>query len=324
MIHTEALTKRYRDVTAVADLDLHVEAGEIYGFLGPNGAGKTTTILMLLGIVPPTSGTIRLFGRDLSREPLELKRRIGVVCESQSLYDDMTAAEYLRFFCELYEVPRPAHRIAEVLEAVGLLDRLHSRVRGYSRGMQQKLGLARALLHDPPLLILDEPVSGLDPVGIREVRELLLGEHARGKTILISSHVLSEIERTADRVGVLRRGRLVAQGTMAELRRRLEVAAQLEVELQDASPRAIAALEALPFVGAVRADGPRLEIRVWGDRDYRGDVFAAIAGAGAVIVGMRARELSLEAAFLALVEDGEGDGAAAPASGAAGEATDGG
>ncbi len=302
MIETHALTKRYRDVTAVAGLDLHVKAGEIFGFLGPNGAGKTTTILMLLGIVPPTSGTVRLFGRDLATAPLELKRRVGVVSEQQFLYEDMTAAEYLHFFCDLYDVPRAARRIDEVVGQVGLGDRLRSQVRGYSRGMQQKLGLARALLHDPPLLILDEPVSGLDPVGVREVRELLLGEHARGKTILISSNVLSEIERTASRIGVLRGGRLVAEGTLAELRRRLDSAVRLDVELEMPSPRAVAAIEALPFVTVVRADGPRLEVRVRGDRDYRGDVFAAVSGAGAMIVGLATHEMSLEDAFLALAE----------------------
>jgi ABC-type multidrug transport system ATPase subunit len=317
MIRTEALTKRYRDVTAVEDLDLEVEVGEIYGFLGPNGAGKTTTILMLLGIVAPTRGTVRLFGRDLASEPFELKRRVGVVCETQALYDDMTAEEYLRFFAELYDVPNAARRIAAVVEAVGLGDRLRSRVRGYSRGMQQKLGLARALLHNPPLLLLDEPVSGLDPVGIRDVRALLLRENAGGKTIFISSHVLSEVERTAHRVGVLIRGKLVAQGTMAELRRRLEDPVVLEVELHAPSTRVAAALEALPFVLGVRAAGPSLEIRVWGADDRRGDVSRTVAGVGGVIVGMRARQMSLEDAFLALAE-GAAASEPAPVNGVAG------
>jgi ABC-2 type transport system ATP-binding protein len=303
MIRTEGLTKQYRDVTAVADVDLEVAPGEIYGFLGPNGAGKTTTILMLLGIVAPTRGTIRLFGRDLAHEPLELKRQVGVVCETQAVYAEMTARDYLQFFAELYEVPSAARRIAEVMEALGLGDRLGSRVGTYSRGMQQKLGIARALLHDPPLLILDEPVSGLDPVGIREVRQLLVRENGRGKTIFISSHVLSEIERTAHRVGILVRGRLAAQGSMAELRRSLEDSVLVDVELLASSPASVAALQALPVVLEVRANGVRLEVRVpdaGGDR--RADLFGAISGAGGVIVGMHTRERSLEDAFLALAE----------------------
>jgi len=305
VIETEALTKRYRDVNAVTALDLHVEAGEIYGFLGPNGAGKTTTILMLLGIVAPTSGKIRMFGRELDSDAFAIKRKVGVVCEIQFLYPHMTAEEYLGFFAELYDVPGARRRIFELTEALGLQDRLRSAVRGYSRGMQQKLGLARALLHDPPLLILDEPVSGLDPVGTREVRELVLAENARGKTVFISSHVLSEIERTAHRVGVLCQGSLVAEGSLADLRRRLEATVRLEVELQSSSPTAVAALETLPFVSEVRAEGRRLQVRVWGERDHRADVFAALAGAGGVIVGMRAQEMSLEDAFLALATSHE-------------------
>lgn len=215
MIEAEGLTKRFGSRLAVDGLHLSARPGEIYGFLGPNGAGKTTTIRMLLGILRPDAGTVRVCGRPVRRTDRAARCLVGAVGEVQYLYGDLTCREYLRFFASLYRVARPRERAAETLELVGLSDRGGDRAIDLSKGLQQKLGLARALLHDPPVLILDEPVSGLDPHGIREVREIICRERDRGRLVFFSSHVLSEVERTADRIGILRKGKLVLEESIA-------------------------------------------------------------------------------------------------------------
>lgn len=303
MIRTEGLTKAYGNLVAVKDLTLRVEPGEIYGFLGPNGAGKTTTILMLLGIVRPARGRVFLFDLPLEENYFAVKRRLGVVAEHQHFYDDMTAEEYLHFFADLYEVRHKRRRIGELMEAVGLSAFMKIRARDYSRGMQQKLALVRALLHDPDLLILDEPVSGLDPHGIREVRHLLLEENRRGKTIFLSSHILSEIERTAHRVGIIHRGTLVTEGSLETLRARLRKETELEVELDRVWPELVATLRRLPFVSQVRRQDRRLSLRLATDGDYRPQVSAAITAAGGVILAMRLKEMSLEEAFVTITAE---------------------
>jgi ABC-2 type transport system ATP-binding protein len=215
VIEASGLTKRFGSRVAVEGLDLRVRPGEIYGFLGPNGAGKTTTIRMLLGILDPDAGAVVVCGRPVRRGDRVGRHLVGAVAEVQHFYGDMSCAEYLRFFAALYGLGWAKTRVAALLELVGLADRADDRAADLSKGLQQKLGLARALLHDPPVLILDEPVSGLDPHGIREVREIIGRERDRGRVVFLSSHVLSEVERTADRVGILRQGRLVFEGPTA-------------------------------------------------------------------------------------------------------------
>ena len=214
MIEALDLTKSFGQRRAVDGLNLHVKAGEIYGFLGHNGAGKTTTIRMLLGILNPDSGRVRICGRELLRGSTATRRLIGAVSEIQYLYDDMTCGDYLLFFAALYGVHEPARRSAQVLDEVGLLDRTDDLAVTLSKGLQQKLGLARALLHDPPILVLDEPVSGLDPNSIRDIREIICRQRDRGRSIFLSSHVLSEVERTAGRVGIMCKGKLVYEDTV--------------------------------------------------------------------------------------------------------------
>ena len=214
MIEVEGLSKRFGSRLAVDGLNLHTPAGQIYGFLGPNGAGKTTTIRMLLGVLQPDRGSIRICGRTVRRGDRAGRMLVGTVSEIQYLYDEMTCREYLDFFARLYGIERTAERVSATLADVGLADRAADRAADLSKGLQQKLGLARALLHDPPVLILDEPVSGLDPHGIREVREIICRERDRGRLIFLSSHVLSEIEQTADRIGIIRKGQLVYEGSV--------------------------------------------------------------------------------------------------------------
>jgi ABC-2 type transport system ATP-binding protein len=219
VVLARGLTKRYGRLTALSGLDLTVRRGEIYGFLGPNGAGKTTALLLLLGVERPTAGQVELFGAPSGSDPFAPKRRVGVVAEQPAFYDDLSAWEALAFQARLYRVDGWERRAAELVERLGLGGFERLRAVDYSRGMRQKLGLARALLHRPELLVLDEPTSGLDPHGVRQVRELLLEENGRGTTVLVSSHILSEVERTADRVGILHRGRLAAEETIGRLLR---------------------------------------------------------------------------------------------------------
>lgn len=303
VVRTERLSKHYGGLSAVVDLSLRVLAGEIYGFLGPNGAGKTTTILMLLGIITPTAGTVYLWGRPMSADALAVKRRIGVVGEQDYLHDHLSAEEYLRFFAELYGVPRAQARIDALLARLSLDQFRSLRAHDFSRGMKQKLSLARALLHEPELLILDEPVSGLDPHGIVEVRQLLLELNRQGTTILISSHLLSEVERTAHRVGILHRGRLVREDTLAGLRALLAHDAVVEVQLQYTVPGLVETLRGLPFVRRIDGASTRLTVTVAEDGAARGALSQAITASGGIVIGMRTAEPTLEDAFLTLTDN---------------------
>jgi ABC-2 type transport system ATP-binding protein len=220
LIEVDALTKRFASRVAVDNLSLTVQQGEIYGFLGANGAGKTTTIRMLLGILQPDAGSIRICGRPVRRGDRDGRRLVGAVGEVQHLYGDMTCRAYLRFFARLYGVAEGSRRVETMLDTVGLADRGEDRATDLSKGQQQKLGLARALLHDPPVLLLDEPVSGLDPHGVREVREIIGRERDKGRLVFFSSHALSEVAVVADRIGIMLSGRLVYEDTVAETLKR--------------------------------------------------------------------------------------------------------
>ena len=303
MIRTAQLCKRYASFVAVDDLNLRIRRGEIYGFLGPNGAGKTTALMMILGIIRPTSGRVELLGQPYDGTSFALRRRMGVVAEDAWQYDEMTTYEYLAFFARLYRVAKPGPAIQSLLERVELWERRHALVGGYSRGMRQKLNLCRALLHDPELLILDEPMSGLDPTGIRQVRELLLEENRRGRTILISSHILSEIEQTAHRVGIIARGRLLAEDSVAGLRARLGEGQRIEVEFSQPPADLRQQLERLPFVQKVE-EFPlnRWLVTTATGEDQRPELARFLAGQGALVIGMRILERSLEEAFVTLTD----------------------
>jgi ABC-2 type transport system ATP-binding protein len=213
---TEKLAKSYGHLEAVKGLDLQVRRGEVFGFLGPNGAGKTTTIRMCLGLVRPTSGRALVLGRDVARRGTEVLPRVGALIESPALYSYMSGRDNLLCFADTL-CGVPGSRIEEVLALVDLTDRQRDRVAKYSLGMKQRLGLAVALLHDPELLVLDEPANGLDPAGIVEMRGLLRRLAAAGKTIFLSSHVLAEVQQICDRVAILNRGELVRVAPVDEL-----------------------------------------------------------------------------------------------------------
>ncbi|HEX6191139.1 MAG TPA: ABC transporter ATP-binding protein [Chitinophagaceae bacterium] len=229
IIRVSNITKDFKEVRAVDDLSFTVNPGEVYGFLGQNGAGKSTTIRMLLTLVRPDSGVIEMFGMDLQKHRKEILRQVGAIIEKPDLYKYLTAYENLRLFAAMSGVKVNSKKLNEQLAQVGLAERAHSKVRTFSQGMKQRLGIATALVHDPQLIILDEPTNGLDPQGIADMRNLILQlSNERGKTLMVSSHLLSEMELIADSMLIIDKGRKVVEGKSATLLN----PEKLEVELE--------------------------------------------------------------------------------------------
>ena len=231
-LETQDLSHRFHGDDVLRGVSMQVPSGSIYGFLGPNGAGKTTTLRLILGLLTRQRGTISIFGKRLDEQRIEILRNTGSMIESPSLYDHLTAAENLEVLRVVHRSPR--RRIGEVLELTGLADTGRKRVKQFSLGMRQRLAIAAALLHDPPLIILDEPTSGLDPEGIIEIRKLLIElNRSRGCTILVSSHLLAEIEKVATHVGVLVKGRLLFQGSIDEIRAHRQEVTSVRIATSD-------------------------------------------------------------------------------------------
>jgi ABC-2 type transport system ATP-binding protein len=307
-IRTRGLTKHYDDLVAVDHLDLDIHAGEIFGLLGQNGAGKTTTILMLLGLTEPTAGSARVVGLDPSRGPLQVKRRVGYMPDSVGFYSDLTGRENLRYTARLNRLPRDLTEstIDEVLDQVGLSDRADDKTDTYSRGMLQRLGIADALVKDPDVLILDEPTTAIDPLGVTEVLDLLRRlVRERGMAILLSSHLLNQVQSVCDRIGIFASGRLIGQGTMDQLaerfgdgRREIEVGLDLPEGADDSHARSV--LTAVPGVSSLD-DGPRpgdpwtLTVAPGSDPiAVRTGILAAVAAEGLPLASIRAVTPSLE------------------------------
>jgi ABC-2 type transport system ATP-binding protein len=223
VITTEDLTRNFGTLVAVDRLNVHIKEGDIYGFLGPNGAGKTTTIRMLSTLIKPTSGTACIMGFDVQTEPNRARRAIGIMPERPGFYEEMSGRKQLRFYGEFYQIPRAKldPRIEELMGRVGMGRWIDANIKTYSHGMRKRLAIAQALLHDPRILILDEPSTGLDPAGVMEFRELIRSLNKEGYTIFLSSHMLPEIQQVCNRVGILRRGVLVAEDTIDNLRDQL-------------------------------------------------------------------------------------------------------
>jgi ABC-2 type transport system ATP-binding protein len=299
-IRTEGLEKRYGDVVAVRSLDLEVHAGEVFGLLGPNGAGTTTTILMLLGLSEPTAGRAEVLGLDPARNPLKVKRHVGYLPDNVGFYGDMTGRQNLRYTARLNGLEPKATEtlMTALLERVGLADAADSRVDTYSRGMKQRLGLADALVKDPMVVILDEPTTSIDPVGVAQTLELvreLADEH--GVTVLLSSHLLHQVQQVCDRIAIFVSGSVVAQGTVRELAERQASGALAQIEIgADGEPAAVAAtLRGVPGVTEVTAD-PR-DSRLWvvtGEPGVRRKVAEALVAAGQIPWQMRSRGMELD------------------------------
>lgn len=300
MLRTEDLSKSFDENIAVQDLNLHVRAGEIYGFLGPNGAGKTTTIRLLLGLLRPTSGRVFLFDTPLTDDAIPLKRRIGVVAEEQVVSTRMTAWEFVQFFASLNNVRQPEGRMEALFRTLDLWPARHALVSAYSRGMRQKLSLIRAMVHEPELLILDEPVSGLDPYGILEVRQVVEQHRDQGGAVLISSHILSEIERSADRIGILHKGRLLVEDTIDGIRARTGASKIVQLILSELPASLPDALRQIAGVDEVELSDHRIALQVSGQRDVRADIFQVVVENGGVLVEMNTEQMSLEDAFVTI------------------------
>jgi ABC-2 type transport system ATP-binding protein len=302
---TGTFRRRSLDVEAVRGVNFGVQEGELFGLLGPNGAGKTTTIKMLITLLIPTSGSASVLGFDVVKDAREVRKRIGYVFGGdRGLYDRLSGLDNHRYFAELYAVPareqRP--RIDELLEMVGLKGREGERVEGYSRGMRQRLHIARGLLHDPPVVFLDEPTIGVDPVGARELRKTIASLTQAGKTVLLTTHYMFEADQLCDRIAVITRGEIVAEGTPSELKALVSEGRVLEVEVFGVESGAVERVRAVEGVRALNVedrDQAQVLVIQMDERDVTSAVLTQLAGAQ--VGRVSAREPSLEDAYVQLV-----------------------
>src|SRR5271170_3879937 len=312
MIETENLTKRFGDLTAVDNLTLKVSTGEVFGFLGPNGAGKTTTVRMLCCLISKTSGEARIGDYDVGRseDALKIRKLIGLVPDNVGLYDDLSAYDNLEFYGKLYrctEVQRKEN-IQRFLTMMGLWEKRDAMAGTFSKGMKQKLAIARALIHEPELLFMDEPTANLDPESAKTVRDFILDLKKEKRTIFLNTHNLDEAQRICDRIGILST-RLLATGTPQELERALSSGGgtrRTVVLLQEqATDAVLAGLRALPAVGNVTAEGNKLEVALSDPDKQNAAVVEAIVKAGGHIQSVTTVGASLEDVYLKLVREGE-------------------
>ena len=303
MIQAKSLTKYYGDLAAIQEVSFTVEKGEVLGFLGPNAAGKTTTMRILTGFMPPSSGTAHVAGYDVFTDSLEVRRRIGYLPETVPLYPEMTVRGYLHFVARLRGVDERERRVAEVMETCHLDDRADLLIGKLSKGYRQRVGLAQALVHDPEVLILDEPTIGLDPKQIIEVRELIRslgGEH----TIILSTHILPEASQTCQRVLIINEGRIVAEDTPEQLTSRLKGAERIYLEVAHPSPQVeagLAEMEGVTHVG-VRGEGC-YEVECTLGVDRRSEIAATAVRHDWGLLEMRPIGMSLEEIFLKLTTE---------------------
>lgn len=301
MIEVKNLSKRYGNFLAVDDLSFEAKPGEIVGLLGPNGAGKTTTMRMLTGYMPPGGGSATIAGFDVFEDSLEVRKRVGYMPERIPVYPDMTVRGYLLFWANLRGVKRSRQQVDLALERVNLTERRKSLIRNLSKGMRQRLGLAQALVHNPEVVILDEPTIGIDPQQVIEVRQQVR-DLANDHTVLFSTHILSEAEQVCDRVVIINRGRVLVQGEPAALRRQLQPGAHLYVALRGASEtKARTLLEGVSGVESVETQGDGFAVRVAPGKDIRADISGRAVEAGYPVLELRPVAMTLEDIFLDIV-----------------------
>ena len=304
-IEVRGLVKRYGELTAVGGVDLTVRAGDVYGYLGPNGAGKTTSLRMMLGLIRPTAGTVRLFGRDPMESVQALEGVAGFV-EAPTFYPYLNARSNLEMLAA-FDGRGARERIDQALETVELTDRQRDRVGGFSHGMRQRLGIAAALLRDPRLLLLDEPATGLDPAGMRDMRLLIHRLAEQGMTVLLSSHLLTEIEDVCNRVAIVRSGKIVYEGDIAALKRGAGTRYWLSTTDDE---RALSVCRAQPGIADVRSEHGRISFTA--EESAVGVLSQALVEAGALIHAMAPQTVTLEDLFFSYTE-GDGPASTAPA-----------
>ena len=303
IIEIKGLTKRYRDLVAVRDLNLTIEPGEVFGFIGPNGAGKTTTIKSLATLLEFTSGSVKVDGIDVLKHPLDVRRIIGYMPDFFGVYDDVKVWEYLDFFAAAYKIPANKRKaiIDDVLELTDLTEKRESYVEGLSRGMKQRLCLAKTLVHDPKLLLLDEPASGLDPRARIEFRALLKELRSMGKTIFVSSHILPELADFCTSVGIMERGQLVVAGRVHDIVQKLEGSILIDVRLtgdNENGARALEVVRAHPLVKEAKAEGNHLTVSFIGTNDELPQLLAVLVQHQLPVASFGQREADLEDVFM--------------------------
>jgi ABC-2 type transport system ATP-binding protein len=301
MIQLSHLRKEYDQLTAVHDLSLSIPQGEIYGLIGPNGAGKTTTIRMTCGLLVPSLGTVRVAGIDVLSEPEQAQKYIGYLSDFFSVYEDLKVWEYLDYFAQAYKMPQAeiSRRIDEVIAQVGLEVKKNELIRGLSRGMNQRLGIARAIIHRPKVLLLDEPASGLDPKARFELRNLLRSLCDQGATILISSHILTELEGFCTSIGIMEKGQLVRSGRIEEITAAESTARAVELRWLGDSAATIASLFAgYPQVSAVCLDGAAGGFQFTGSEEQLAKVLADLVAAGVRVVSFVETKCTVEELYM--------------------------
>jgi ABC-2 type transport system ATP-binding protein len=303
MIQVEGLTKDYGQRRAVENLTFHAEKGEILGFLGPNGAGKTTVMRILCGFMPPTDGEAKVAGFDVVDQSLDVRRRVGYLPETVPLYPDMTVFNYLKYMADLRHLKDSEVRVDDVLETVHMANRSDGFIANLSKGMRQRVGLAQALLHEPEVLILDEPTIGLDPANIRDVRDLIR-EIGKERTVMLSTHILSEAQQICDRVLIINKGQIVAEDSPEMLQNRLTGSRKISLFIGGDTAGLRKLVGDVPGVENVISDGQGgVEFETSPGGDVRADVARAVVTAGYDLLELRALDLSLEEIFLELTRD---------------------
>ena len=304
MIEVENLTKSYDGHWAVRGVSFSVQEGDIFGFIGPNGAGKTTSIRILSTLLEPTSGSVRVGGRSVTGEAEAVRRLIGFMPDNFGVYERITVWEYLDFFAAAYGIDR-RRRAASIEGIMELTDlgELRDRLTGeLSKGMRQRLCLAKTLVHDPKVLILDEPANGLDPRARIEFRALLKELRSMGKTILISSHILTELSDICTSVAILEKGKVVASGPIEAIKKALQPGLAFRLEVLGGAETARAALEGLPGVGAVKVEGDALQFQFSAERDQVPELVRALVARGVAITGLQEEKTDLESLFMRLTK----------------------
>jgi ABC-2 type transport system ATP-binding protein len=304
VVDIQRLTVVYGRQVAVRNLSLAIPRGEVFGFIGPNGAGKTTTIKVLATLLKPSVGSVRVLGTNVVHSPQQVRRNIGYVPDSFGVYEDLTVAEYLNFFAAAYRIEwkKRAGTVGDVLALTDLSNKIDAQVDSLSRGMKQRLAIARVLLHDPQLLLLDEPASGLDPRARIELRELLKELQRMGKTILVSSHILHELSQFCSRIGIIEAGEMVAEGSLLDIYRKLDLKRTVHVQISNLTPAMVEAIERLHGVASVEQLVDRVAIRAREDELAMEDLLAALHGLGARIRMFQPEAMDMETAFMKLTE----------------------